>query len=322
MSRQYSDARHHEEYESVGIEPDTFGSSLDAIVRFLQQGGHKMHPLQIIVARMGVTFLLSNSIKYLPLAEVTVLRFLVPIATAWACSVVLGQAFFRKDLVAGLVALIGVIFIAHPASIFGEVDDVIKASKADTADDVTPAQRLVAITASLLGVIGTSGAYTVIRIIGNRAHALISVNYFSFLGTVTSAIALLVIPGIGFTMPGGPREWALLLNLGVLGFGLQFLLTAGLQMDKSSKATSMLYTQILFALLFDWGIWGVLPGKWSWFGGFIVIVSTLWSALQPPPKAAQENQVAVVDEETALLGAQTAGSDTLTQPQTRESIGD
>ncbi|PVH79889.1 hypothetical protein DL98DRAFT_419378 [Cadophora sp. DSE1049] len=365
-------ARRHSsigDYESAGIEPtpsvwrtvwrdnkgalyivlaQIFGSSMDAMVRFLQQGGNRMHPFQIIVARMGITCVLSSlymwwtkvpdfpfgnpkvriwlvlralfgfgglfclyySVHYLPLAESTVFRFLVPIVTAWACSVFLGSTFFRKDLIAGLVAMVGVIFIAHPASIFGKVNDVIKASNAGTVDDVTPTQRLIAIAASLLGVIGASGAYTMIRVVGDRAHALMSVNYFAFLGTASAAIALLVVPRIGFTMPHGAREWILLTLLGVFGFILQFLLTAGLQLDRSSKATSMLYTQVLFALCFDWAIWGVLPGGWSIFGGSIVIGSTLWSALQKPQKVSDEDtKTAIIDEESALLGAETQGVD-------------
>jgi drug/metabolite transporter (DMT)-like permease len=258
-------------------------------------------------------------VHYLPLAEATVFRFLVPIVTAWACSVFLGQTFTRKELAAGLVALVGVIIIAHPAIIFGEAGDDINASKAGTVDDVTPTQRLIAIAVSLLGVFGASGAYTTIRVIGDGAHALISVNYFAILGTVGSSIALLVIPGIGFTMPEGPREWILLALLGTLGFVLQFLLTTGLQLDKSSKATSMLYTQVIFALAFDWGIWGVLPSGWSIVGGIIVIASTLWSALQKPQKAATEDpKLVVVDEESSLLGAQTEGIDEVLSR--RESI--
>lgn len=107
-------------------------------------------------------------------------------------------------------------------------------------------------------------------------------------------------------MPHGTREWVLLVLLGFLGFVLQFLLTAGLQLDKSSRATSMLYTQVLFALAFDWGIWGVLPGGWSLFGGAIVIASTLWSALQKTKKPVVKDD-GVVDEESALLGGQTEG---------------
>lgn len=245
---------------------------------------------------------------YLPLAEATVFRFLVPIVTAWACSVFLGQAFTRKELLAGLVALVGVIIIAQPSSIFGDNEDDVNANKAGVVDDVTPAQRFLAIVISILGVFGASGAYTTIRVIGDRAHALISVNYFALLGTVGSTVALLIIPGIGFTMPQGAREWILLSLLGTLGFVLQFLLTTGLQLDKSSKATSMLYTQVIFALAFDWGIWGVFPGFWSIIGGLIVIASTLWSALQKSPRTVvADPKSTVVDEESSLLRAQTEG---------------
>jgi len=236
----------------------------------------------------------------------------VPIVTAYSCSIFLSQPFTRKELLAGLIALAGIIIIAHPAAIFGKVDDSITTTrKSEEVDDVTPTQRLIAIAVSIVGVLGAVGAYTCIRVIGDRAHALISVNYFSVLATSVSAMALVLIPGIGFTMPQGAREWLLLVALGVLGFVLQFLLTAGLQLDKSSRATSMLYMQIIFALGFDWGIWGVIPGGWSLAGGAIVIASTLWSALQ---KVQQEKHVGgdvakdtVVDEESALLGAQTEG---------------
>lgn len=228
----------------------------------------------------------------------------MPIVTAWACSVFLGQIFSKKDLAAGLVALVGVIIIAHPAVIFGS-HEIGSNTVGNKVDKVTPKQRLIAIGVSVIGVLGASGAYTMIRVIGSRAHALMSVNYFAFVATVGSTVILLVTPGIGFVVPENSHEWALLTLLGVLGFILQFLLTAGLQMDKSSKATSMLYTQILFALLFDWTIWGVLPGTWSVIGGAIVIASTLWSALQTPQKPTKEaSKTTMVDEESALLGAE------------------
>jgi drug/metabolite transporter (DMT)-like permease len=252
----------------------------------------------------------EDSVHYLPLAEATVFRFLVPLVTAYLCSIFLRQAFTRKELIAGLVALIGVIIIAHPPWLFGDVhDDLHPVPKKPLSgiDKVTPTQRFIAIAVSILGVAGASGAYTMIRVIGDRAHALMSVNYFALLATLGSAIALLAIPGIGFRTPAHPREWILLIAMGVFGFVLQFLLTAGLQLDKSSKATSMLYVQIIFALGFDWGIWGVVPGMWSMFGGVVVIASTLWSALQKP-RAVAEKKSSEIDEESALLGADTEGA--------------
>jgi hypothetical protein len=82
----------------------------------------------------------------------------------------------------------------------------------------------------------------------------------------------------------------------------------------------MLYTQVLFALSFDFAIWGVLPGGWSLFGGAIVIASTLWSALSKPTKhAATPAKTVVVDEESALLGGQ-RGEDAVQTAQRKASI--
>lgn len=243
---------------------------------------------------------LSDSVHYLALAEATVVRFLVPIITAWTGSKLLGTSFTWKELSAGVLALVGVVIIAHPAAIFG--DEVNRIFASTPVDEVTPRQRLIAICIAISGVLGASGAYTLIRVIGDRAHALISVNYFALVSTVGSTLILLITPGIEFVLPQNPREWVLLSLLGVLGFVLQFLLTAGLQRDKSFKATSMLYSGVVFALIFDWGIWGVIPGIWSLIGGAIVIASTLWAALQKPQKTATEvPQTIVADEETALL---------------------
>lgn len=243
---------------------------------------------------------------YLPLAEATVFRFLVPLVTAWVCHIVLGQPFTRKQLTAGLLALVGVVIMAHPTVLFGKVDNDGNAH-ATTGDGgldaVTPAQRFFAIIMSLASVFGASGAYTVIRVMGDRAHALVSVSYFALVATVGASAALVALPGIGFVKPRSAKEWVLMAAMGFLGFALQFLLTKGLQLDKSPKATSMLYAQVVFALGFDWAIWGVLPSGWSWFGGAIVVASTLWSALQRTQAAGPEERKAVVDEETALLVA-------------------
>lgn len=65
----------------------------------------------------------------------------------------------------------------------------------------------------------------------------------------------------------------------------------------------MFYNQVVFALMFDCAIWGVLPGSWSIFGGSIVIVSTLWVALKTQTTKVAASKEPTVDEETALLGS-------------------
>ncbi|OCK94663.1 uncharacterized protein K441DRAFT_659503 [Cenococcum geophilum 1.58] len=63
----------------------------------------------------------------------------------------------------------------------------------------------------------------------------------------------------------------LLSFLGISGFLLQFLLTAGLQADRSSRATNMMYSQMLFALVLEKLVWGSVPGLISIAGGLLIL---------------------------------------------------
>lgn len=325
-------------------------SAMDAIARYLQQGENGLHTFQIIFARMSVTFALSSmylwwnqipdfpfgkpsvrpllilralfgfgglfclyySVHYLPLAEATIFRFLTPLLTSFACALFLHQPFTRKDILVSIIALFGIVIIAHPASIIGVMslpdglNDLIYShtgSFSSESDVVTPIQRSIAILVAMLGIIGSSGSYTTIRIIGNRAHALQSVNYYAFLCTLGSAIFIVLFPGVSFTSLSS-HQWIPLFLLGFLGFALQFLLTKGLQLDSSSKATSMMYSQVIYAILFDWFMWGVLPDRWDIIGGIIVLGSTLWSVFSKPNIHQQKelDSSETVDEENPLLG--------------------
>jgi drug/metabolite transporter (DMT)-like permease len=127
---------------------------------------------------------------------------------------------------------------------------------------------------------GSSIAYTTIRWIGKRAHPLISVNYFSFGCTVISCAVMAFSPGVGFLFPADLKEWSYLIFLGVCGFVMQFLLAAGLQYEKSSRATNMVYTQMLFALAFDKLFFSNTPGLLSIAGGSLILGSAIYVAVR------------------------------------------
>ncbi|TQS34067.1 hypothetical protein Golomagni_05565 [Golovinomyces magnicellulatus] len=283
-------------------------------------GKPSVRPLLILRALFGFGGLfclyckehIPHSVHYLPLAEATIFRFLTPLLTSFACSLLLHQPFTRKDILVSIIALFGIVIIAHPAGIMGvmslpdSLNDLIYSHTerfSNESDVVTPVQRSIAILVATLGVIGSSGSYTTIRIIGKRAHALQSVNYYAFLCTLGSALFIVLFPGVSFTSLSS-HQWIPLFLLGFLGFALQFLLTKGLQLDSSSKATSMMYSQVIYAILFDWFIWGVLPDQWDVIGGIIVLGSTLWSVLSKPNIHQQKelDSRETVDEENPLLG--------------------
>jgi drug/metabolite transporter (DMT)-like permease len=221
------------------------------------------------------------------------------------------------EQMAAYVSLFGVVLIARPVSLFsalshpdepvppttGDLDALPSNTTATSPDrlaadydSVTPTQRATAVGIAMLGVIGAAGAYTTIRWIGKRAHPLISVNYFATWCTIVSVVAMFAMPGVGFLLPNSLRDWCYLVFLGVCGFVMvrvsdnlapriqtnvtqQFLLAAGLQYEKSSRATNMVYMQMLFALTFDKLVWGTTPGALSIIGSSLILGSAIYVAM-------------------------------------------
>lgn len=262
--------------------------------------------IRLLLAARGVSgffgvFGIYYSLGYLGLSDATVITFLSPVVATYACSVIpaLREPFSRAELGAGVVSLLGVVMIARPGGGGGE-------------PGVTPRQRAIAVGVALFGVLGAASAYTTIRWIGKRAHPLVSVFYFSAWCTVVSFVGLMVLPGVGGVMwPQGRVQWGLLGGIGVTGFVMQFLLTSGLQREKAGRGTNMLYTQMLFALMWEKLVWGTTPVPWSWAGSVLILGSAVWVGTRKrvvdegKGKAVDEER-GKVDEESALLGEERA----------------
>jgi len=70
------------------------------------------------------------------------------------------------------------------------------------------------------------------------------------------------------------------------------LLTLGIQRQNASKATIGIYTEILWALFFDYLIFGTIPTALSAIGMTVVITSALTVALMKDmPQAARVTEV-------------------------------
>jgi drug/metabolite transporter (DMT)-like permease len=266
------------------------------------------------------------SLLYMPLAEATVLTFLAPIVACYACSFLLpNEPFTRNQQWAALVSLFGVVLIARPFS-GGKMEDgldpgifynsTMTDSQMQAEDGIeapSASQHLLAIGLSLIGVLGAACAYTTIRLIGSRAHALVSVTYFSTYTTIISTIAMLAIPSVSFRLPGSAAEWGLLLGLGVNGFTMQYLLTAGLAYQPTSntkghgtRATSMVYTQMLFALFYDKVVMDTSPSAISWAGSGLILGCALYVATVrdtiPHNNMQEEDGIQAEDRGPAGLG--------------------
>ena len=73
-------------------------------------------------------------------------------------------------------------------------------------------------------------------------------------------------------------------------------MAAGLAYEKSSRATNMTYTQMLFALGFDKLIFGHTPGVMSILGSSLILGSAIVVAVQQDPSRGQPNRDGVREE--------------------------
>lgn len=257
-----------------------FFSIMNLCVKLLSIGDPPIHPLEIILLRMLITWLgalgylhytkvpdyffgpkgvrlllvvrgvvgffglfgIYYSLQYLDLSDATVLTFLAPILTGYFGWIFLKEQFLRTELYAGILSLIGVILIARPQTLFG--------SGSSKTVDATGLQRVSAVGVALLGVLGAASAYTTIRAIGHRAHPLISVSMFALYSTLVAGIGLVVIKQ-PFVVPSTFAGWAEWIVIGLSGFVAQFLLTAGLQRERAGRGVTMVYLQMVFAFAFE-----------------------------------------------------------------------
>lgn len=233
--------------------------------------------LRGLVGFFGV-FGLYYSLQYLSLSDAVAITFLIPMVTGFLAGALLHERYSFLEAICGLLSLGGVILIAKPNFIFG------KESESETSGDEgiessSTELRLLATGVGLVGVMGASGVYVVLRKIGKRAHPLLSVSYFALTTCIVTFVSLLVIPSLSFILPENSRQWMLFLLIGFSGFIMQFSLTAGVQRVKASKSSLMIYTNMIFAVFWDVTIWGHLPGILS-FLGIIVIITNAYVVIK------------------------------------------
>ncbi|ODQ67891.1 DUF6-domain-containing protein, partial [Nadsonia fulvescens var. elongata DSM 6958] len=291
-----------------------FNSMMSATAKILTTvSTPRFHPLQILFIRMSITYTicflymyykkipdfvfgpkgirllllvrgftgffgvfgLYYSLQYLTISDAVTITFIAPTVTGIFAWVFLGEIFTKFEALGGLVSLGGVIMIARPQFLLNLFDHDGAANAIRSEVIATPLEHLKGVLVGLLGVFGIASAFVSVRSIGNRAYPLVTVSYFSACCCFISFFGLLLIPGLDFVLPHGLAQWSILALLGVCGFLMQFCLTAGLQRVRAARASSITYTVLIWALLWEKIFFNKVPDAWSWLGSIIIIGSAL-----------------------------------------------
>ncbi|RXW20827.1 hypothetical protein EST38_g5016 [Candolleomyces aberdarensis] len=175
---------------------------------------------------------------------------------------------------------------------------------------------MLAVGVALLGVLGATGAYTSIRAIGKRAHALHAITSFSSQCVIASTVASvasvslplpacanpetlnrMIVTGEKFIIPTKVEWLSMLLMIGLFGFFAQILLTMGLQRETASRGSMAIYTQIVFATIFERIFFNTVPSPLSVIGTVLIIFSAIYTALSKK----QVPKLSLNDESTTRL---------------------
>nr|AAU09774.1 YMR253C [Saccharomyces cerevisiae] len=214
------------------------------------------------------------SLMYLTISDAVLITFLAPSLTIFLSWVILRERFTKVEALGSLISLLGVVLIVRPSFLFGTPE--LTDSSSQIVESSDPKSRLIATLVGLWGVLGMSCVYIIIRYIGKRAHAIMSVSYLSLITAIVSFIGINTIPSMKFQIPHSKKQWILFGNLGVSGFIFQLLLTMGIQRERAGRGSLMTYTQLLYAVFWDVALYKHWPNIWSWIGMIIIISATLW----------------------------------------------
>lgn len=198
----------------------------------------------------------------LPLAEATVIQYTNPVFAALIAVRVLGEPLRMRELLWVLVSLVGVVVVTRP----GFLPWGVAGGPVNT----------LAVAVGLVGALGSGAAYVAVRKLRATEHPMVIVFYFA----LVSVVASLPLGLFNAILPP-PREWLILLGVGVMTQLGQVCITKGLHLETAGRATGVGYLQIVFATL--WGIlfFAELPDLGTVLGTALIIGGTLMLAGSP-----------------------------------------
>lgn len=188
-------------------------------------------------------------LKYLPLPEVTALRFVTPIMIVVLAALMLGERVRLIRLSAVAVGLCGVVVILWPRlTVEGSNTELIGAA--------------IVLTSALCAAFAQ---IFVKRMTGTEATSAI-VFYFAL---TASTLSLLTIP-FGWVWPVG-WEWVFLIGAGFFGVGGQLMLTASYRWTDAGVLAPFTYVSMIWAILIGWFVFAEVPTGAMLLGSALII---------------------------------------------------
>ena len=214
--------------------------------------------LLIIRGLLGTValFCIFKALTILPIATATVIQYIYPTFTVISAYIILKEFISRRIVYSIIIGWIGIVLVSQP----------------EFTSNSNIQETILAIIIAIFGALMTSLAYICVRKLSSKEHPLVIIYYFPLVSIPLS------IPFIinDFVLPSG-TDWFWIIGIGIFTQIGQLCITEGLRLLPAGQATSLNYSQVIFA-----SIWGVLIFQEKitssiYLGGFCVLISTIIS---------------------------------------------
>ena len=191
-----------------------------------------------------------TAVQHLPLTEATALQFTSPLFMTALSALVLAERVGRHRWAAVVVGFVGVLIMARP--IPGEMN-------------------VTGVTLGMLSAMAAAGAMVAIRQIADTERGPTIVFYFTLGGVLMG----LVGSAFHWVTPD-PLTLGVLILGGLFGGVGQLLLTEALRNAPVGVIAPFDYTQLVWATLFGFVVWGELPHPLTLIGAVVVAGSGVY----------------------------------------------
>ena len=225
--------------------------------------------LQVVraLALVGTTGFAMVAFRTMPLAEATAVLFLSPLLVTILAGPFLHERIGAGRWAAACLGFAGVLLIARPGG----------------------ALSLEGMSWALAG----AACYAIYQLLTRRLsqdeHPQTLLFYTALVGTAVMSLAL---PWFWSETAPAPLQWLQIISLGFYGGVGHFLLIRAFRLAPASTLTPFGYTQLIWATLLGWGVYGHLPDVPALAGMAIVAASGLWLALGERSRLAQADAAA------------------------------
>lgn len=194
------------------------------------------------------------SLRYLPLADYTLIGFLAPFATAFLAILLLGERAGPRIWIGIGLGFAGVIALVWP-------------------ELQTPHERhgyLLGVAMGVATAVLTAIAKIQIRALSRTESAGAIAFYFALACTLAGAATA---PFAWHSVEQG--QLGLLIGAGILGGIAHILMTLGIQFCPLTRQAGLDYLALFFAVLLDWAIFTIVPDGWTAIA-IVLIFAAAW----------------------------------------------